>query len=86
MKTTIEIDESKVLRIMEYTGIKTRREAIDYALTHAERLARIEKVLSKPFYTVNDGDIVDPNYDVMKLRAMERPAMVFNEGSEPYGK
>jgi Arc/MetJ family transcription regulator len=28
-KTTIELDEQKLLRVMQLTGIKTRREALD---------------------------------------------------------
>ncbi len=45
MKTTIDLDEDKLGRVMALTGIKTRREAIDFALTEAERFARIKKML-----------------------------------------
>jgi hypothetical protein len=50
MKTTIDLDEDKLRRVMELTGINTRKEAIDFALSQAERLAKIRQLFSKPFY------------------------------------
>jgi Arc/MetJ family transcription regulator len=71
MKTTIDLDEAKLLRVMRLTGIKTRKEAIDFALNEAERAARIRAFLSKPFYVGSSSDPVAPDYDVLKLRKME---------------
>ena len=76
MKTTIELDEAKLIRIMKYTGLKTRKEAINYALTHAERIARLESLLATPFYVTDKQEIVDPNYDLMALREREKPKSV----------
>jgi Arc/MetJ family transcription regulator len=73
MKTTIDIDEEKLKRIMELTGIKTRKEAVDYALAEVERLARIRQLLDRPFYLETEGDVLDPAYDLMKLRELEKP-------------
>lgn len=73
MKTTIEIDEPKLLDFMELTGIKTRREAIDYALTEAGRQAKIQRLLERTFTPEELADSVDPNYDLMALREREKP-------------
>lgn len=73
MKTTIEIDEPKLLDFMELTGIKTRREAIDFALTEAGRQARIQRMLQKTFTAEELADSVDPTYDLMALREQEKP-------------
>jgi len=47
VKTTVELDEQKLLRVMELTELKTRKEAIDYALSQAERAAKIAKLFSR---------------------------------------
>ena len=73
MKTTVDLDDKKLRRVMELTGIKTRKQVIDFALTEAERLARIRKVFEKPFYLDPAGEVVDPGYDVVNLRQKEEP-------------
>ncbi len=73
MKTTIDIDDKKLNRVMRLTGLKTRKETIDFALTEAERLARIRKLFSGPFYADTTGEIIDPDYDIVKMRKMEKP-------------
>jgi len=73
MKTTIDVDEDKLLRVMELTGIKTRREAVDFALGEVERLARIRRLVSESFYVNPQGDVIDPTYDLTKLREAEKP-------------
>ena len=73
MKTTIEIDEPKLLGLMELTEIKTRREAIDFALTEAVRQAKIKKLLETKFTPEELADAIDPAYDVMAMRKMEMP-------------
>jgi Arc/MetJ family transcription regulator len=73
MKTTLDIDEKKLCRVMKLTGLRTRKETIDFALTEAERLARIRKLLDGAFYVDAAGDVIDPCYDVMKLRKTEKP-------------
>jgi Arc/MetJ family transcription regulator len=73
MKTTIEIDEDKIKRVMHLTGIRTRREAVDFALSEVERLARVRQLLETSLYVDADGDVMDPAYDLMKLREMEKP-------------
>ena len=41
MKTTVELDEKLLKRVMDLTGAKTRRAAIDYALHEAEKSAKL---------------------------------------------
>ena len=75
MKTTIDLDEAKLKRVMKLTGLKTRKDAIDYALTEAERIARINQVLGRPLYVVKEGEaVIDPEYDLAALRESEKPA------------
>jgi hypothetical protein len=73
MKTTVDIDDKKLNRVMKLTGLKTMKETIDYALTEAERLAGIRKMFSSSFYVNEAGDVVDPGYDIVKLREREKP-------------
>jgi hypothetical protein len=73
MKTTIDLDEAKLKRVMNLTGITTRKEAIDYALTEAERLAKIKRLYENPLPGEAYKDAIDPNYDLMKLREMTKP-------------
>jgi hypothetical protein len=73
MKTTVEIDNEKLSRVMKLTGIKTIKETIDFALTEAERLAKIRKIFDEPFYVAESGDVVYPDYDVAKMRGLEKP-------------
>jgi len=68
VKTTIELDEAKLERVMRLTGIRTRKEAIDFALTEAERIAAIDSFYQKAFYVDETGSVVDPDYDVLAQR------------------
>jgi hypothetical protein len=72
MKTTIDLDEKKLRRVMKLTGITTRKQAIDFALTQAERLARVKKLFEEPFY-LDSGDIIDRDYDLERMRDQEKP-------------
>ncbi|MBC7368008.1 MAG: type II toxin-antitoxin system VapB family antitoxin [Undibacterium sp.] len=61
MKTTIDLDEAKLERVMKLTGLSTRKEAIDYALTQVERTSRVKTLQSRPFFDgIAKGDVVDP--------------------------
>ncbi len=67
-KTTIEIDEAKLERIMRATGLKTRKEAVDWALTEAERIASINRIAESPWDAQYLKDAVETGYDVLKIR------------------
>jgi hypothetical protein len=46
-KTTIELDEEKLRRVMDLTGIKTRKEAVDYALAPSGAGGQISQAAGK---------------------------------------
>ena len=74
VKTTVELDERKLIRIMQLTGLKTRREAIDYALDQAERAAKMAKLFARPRRSREEiRDALDPEYDLMALRERDKP-------------
>ncbi len=68
MKTTIELDDEKLENIMKSMGFKTRKEAIDWALTEAERLAVMRHIQANPWSASVLQDAIDPDYDVQALR------------------
>ncbi len=74
MKTTIDLDEEKLKRVMKLTGVKTRKQAIDLALDEIERAIKINKLFArKPLTRKELKNAVDPKYDLMALRKMEKP-------------
>jgi len=74
MKTTIDLDEAKLERVMKLTGLTTRKDAIDFALTEAERSARVRALLHQGFFEgIGEEPIVDPQYNVLTLRDAEIP-------------
>jgi Bacterial antitoxin of type II TA system, VapB len=70
MKTTVEIDEAKLMRLMKLTGLSTRKAALDYALNEAEKKSRLISFESKPFYVTNEPVVVE-GYDVVEIRNKE---------------
>lgn len=73
VKTTVEVDEHKLKRVMDLCNISTRREAIDRALTELERQASFKQVLSRKWDPAILRDAIDPAYDVLELRNQEKP-------------
>ena len=67
-KTTMEIDEEKLERVMKLGGFKTRKEAVDWALTEAERLATINRIAEEPWSAEMLKGAIDPGYDVLAAR------------------
>jgi Arc/MetJ family transcription regulator len=73
VKTTVEIDQQKLLRVMKLTGLKTRKEAIDYALSQAERAVKISKLFARPRRSKDElKNMLDPQHDLAALRAQEK--------------
>lgn len=68
MKTTIEIDDEKLDKIMRLSGFATRKEAVDWALTEAVRLAVMNDVEKNPWTVKETAEAVDPGYDIMAIR------------------
>lgn len=73
MKTTVDIDEKKLNRVMKLTGLKTMKETLDFALAEAERIARLRNMFRGSFYVDEAGDVVYPDHDVIKMRESENP-------------
>ncbi len=73
MKTTVEVDERKLQRVMDLCAIRTRREAIDRALTELERQANLKKLHASKWDPAILREAVDPAYDVIQLREQEKP-------------
>ena len=71
MKTTIEIDEIRLGRVMKLTGMKTRRAAVDYALAEAEKAAKMRALFEKPLPAEAYRTAVAPGYDVRAAREAE---------------
>jgi hypothetical protein len=73
MKTTIDLDETKLKRVMKLAGIGTRKEAIDAALTELERKAKLNHFFANALPHDAYKNAIDPKYDLMKLREMSKP-------------
>jgi len=71
MKTTVEIDEKKLRSLLKLTGIKTKKAGIDFAIEQAERLARVNKLLAEDSFFQTEGEVIDPNYNLDKMRSKE---------------
>jgi hypothetical protein len=72
MKTTIELDDTKLENIMKAMGFSTRKEAIDWALTEGERLAVMHSIRSNPWSAEMLRDAIEPDYDVLATRKSVR--------------
>ena len=72
MKTTIELDDEKLENIMRSMGFKTRKEAIDWALTEGERLAVMQHIKANPWSASVLKEAIDPEYDLFAVRRAVR--------------
>jgi len=72
MKTTVELDDGKLENIMKSMNFKTRKEAIDWALTEAERIAVMHHIKANPWSADVLREGIDPNYDVLAIRRAVR--------------
>lgn len=72
MKTTVELDDEKLLNIMKAMDFKTRKEAIDWALTEGERLAVMHHIRANPWSESVLREAIDPEYDVLATRRAVR--------------
>ncbi len=73
MKTTIDLDEAKLKRVMKLAGIATRKDTIDAALTELERKAKLNHFFANALPHEAYKDALDPKYDLMKLRNLAKP-------------
>ncbi len=68
MKTTIELDESKLERVMQLGGFSTRKEAVDWALTEAVRIVTLNHIKATPWTATVLKGAVAQDYDVLAAR------------------
>ena len=73
MKTTIELDEKKLARLMKMTGIATMKEAVDWALNEAIRIATINQIMEEPWSAEEARGVMDSDYDLIAIRNGSAP-------------
>jgi Arc/MetJ family transcription regulator len=73
MKTTIEIDGKKLDRIMKMTGIATMKEAVDWSLSEALRIATINQIMEQPWTAEEARGVMDSGYDLIAIRNSGTP-------------
>lgn len=71
MKTTVEIDPEKVRRLKNWTGLRTCRAVVDYALTEAARTARRQALFKNLLPPEAFKNAVDPGYNLI-MRQSDR--------------
>jgi Arc/MetJ family transcription regulator len=73
MKMTMHIDEELLDRVIATHGFASKTEAVEIALKELDRKARLKEYLKNGlgWTTAELKNAVDPNYDVMALRAAE---------------
>lgn len=86
MKTTIEIDEEKLNRIMRLTGIDTMKEAVDWALSEALRIATLNRVMEEPWSADEAREAVNPAYDIIAIRNNSKPVTYRSGGGRSRSK
>ena len=72
MKTTVELDGTKLENIMKAMDFKTRKEAIDWALTEGERMAVMHHIKANPWSADVLREAIDSEYDVLATRRAVR--------------
>lgn len=75
MKMTMHIDEELLDRIVKTHGFASKTEAVDTALRELDRRARLKEFFKKGLGLTPDElrACVDPDYDLLALRAAETP-------------
>jgi Arc/MetJ family transcription regulator len=68
MRTNIEIDDALISEVMQSTGAKTKREAVDASLRQTVQLKRQGAAL-KALWGIGE---MDPDYDYKKMRVSDK--------------
>ena len=66
MRTTLDISEDKLNKALALSGSKKKKEVINTALDEYIRKSRIQMLLG-----LKGKDLIDRNYDILKIRSME---------------
>ena len=72
IKTTIELDEAKLEKVMKLGGFSTRKEAVDWALTEAVRIATLNHIEANPWPESLLRGAIAEDYDVVASRQQYR--------------
>lgn len=75
MKMTMHIDEALLDRVVEAHGFASKTEAVEMALREMDRKVRF-KELVRSGLGLSKAELknaVDPDYDVVAMRAAEKP-------------
>lgn len=71
---TMFIDEKLLARVMTLTGLKTKTEAVEFALRETERRGKITRFIATETIAADEWrEAMDPAYDLTALRAAEKP-------------
>ena len=75
MKMTMNIDEEALTLVMDYYGLETKTDAVDFALKEAVRKHRLRTEFKNGLglSTEELANAVDPDYDLMALRMADLP-------------
>lgn len=73
MKTTVEVDEKRLKRVMHLTGLTTKKSAIDAALRHLERAELRRRLMAETLSPSEWAGALDPAYSLKDLREREKP-------------
>ena len=60
---------------MKLAGLKTHKVTLDFALSQAERLGRINRLFTEQFLVEDHGEVIDPSYDVLLMCHQEKSAL-----------
>jgi Arc/MetJ family transcription regulator len=77
MKMTMHIDEDLLNRVVKRFGCESKTEAVEMALKEMDRKARFRDMVKTGLGFTPDElrNAVDPDYDVLSMRAAEDPAV-----------
>ena len=75
MKMTMHIDEELLDRVIAAHGFASKTEAVEMALREMDRKHRLKEFIKRGLGWTKEelANAVDPDYDVMALRAAEIP-------------
>lgn len=77
MKMTMHIDEELLDRVVKRFGCESKTEAVEMALKEMDRKARFREMVKTGLGFTPDElrNAVDPDYDVLSMRAAEDPVV-----------
>lgn len=68
VKTTLELDAAKLEKVMKLGRFATMKEAVDWALTEAVRIATLNHIKENPWPESVLKEAIAEDYDVLAAR------------------